>query len=47
MSQYPELPKLQMGKWVDDSTDPKVREAAKAYSAAELVLTTRQANSLR
>ncbi len=31
------------GKWVDDSTDPKVREAAKAYSAAELVLTTRQA----
>jgi pimeloyl-ACP methyl ester carboxylesterase len=30
-------------KWVDDSTDPKVREAAKAYSAAELVLTTRQA----
>jgi non-heme chloroperoxidase len=31
------------GKWVDDSADPKVREAAKAYSAAELVLTTRQA----
>jgi pimeloyl-ACP methyl ester carboxylesterase len=31
------------GKWVDDSTDPKVREAAKAYSAAELALTTRQA----
>jgi non-heme chloroperoxidase len=31
------------GKWVDDSTDPKVREAAKAYSAAELVLTTKQA----
>jgi pimeloyl-ACP methyl ester carboxylesterase len=30
-------------KWVNDSTDPKVREAAKAYSAAELVLTTRQA----
>jgi pimeloyl-ACP methyl ester carboxylesterase len=32
-----------LGKWVDDSTDPKVREAAKAYSAAELVLTTWQA----
>jgi hypothetical protein len=31
------------GKWVEDSTDLKVREAAKAYSAAELVLTTRQA----
>jgi len=30
-------------KWVNDSTDPKVREAAKAYSAADLVLTTRQA----
>src|SRR5260370_22368018 len=27
-------------KWVNDSTDPKVREAAKAYSAAELALTT-------
>jgi hypothetical protein len=33
------------GKWVDDSTDPKVREAAKANSAAELVLTTRQAKA--
>ena len=31
------------GKWVNDSTDPKVREAAKAFSAADLVLTTRQA----
>jgi non-heme chloroperoxidase len=31
------------GKWVNDSTDPKVREAAKAYSAAELALTTKQA----
>jgi non-heme chloroperoxidase len=30
-------------KWVDESTDPKAREAAKAFSAAELVLTTRQA----
>jgi len=30
-------------KWVDDSKDPKVREAAKAYSGAQLVLTTRQA----
>ena len=33
------------GKWVDDSTDPKVREAAKAFSAADLVLTTRQAKA--
>jgi non-heme chloroperoxidase len=31
------------GKWVHDSTDPKVREAANAYSKAELALTTRQA----
>ena len=30
-------------KWVNDSTDPKVREAAKAFSAADLILTTRQA----
>jgi non-heme chloroperoxidase len=36
------IPRSQ-GKWVDDSTDPKVREAAKAYSAAELVLTIKQA----
>ena len=35
-----------LGKWVDESTDPKVREAAKAYSAAEVVLTTRQAMAL-
>jgi non-heme chloroperoxidase len=35
-----------LGKWVDDSTDPKVREAAKAYSAAEVVLTTRQAKAI-
>jgi len=34
-----------LGKWVDDSTDPKVREAAKAFSAADLVLTTRQAKA--
>jgi len=32
-------------KWVNDSTDPKVREAAKAFSAADLVLTTRQAKA--
>jgi len=32
-------------KWVNDSTDPKVHEAAKAYSAAELVLTTKQAKA--
>ena len=32
-----------LGKWIDDSTDPKVHEAAKAYSAADLALTTRQA----
>ncbi len=31
------------GSWVDNSTDPKVREAAKAYSAALAVLTARQA----
>lgn len=30
-------------KWVNDSTDAKVHEAAKAFSAADLVLTTRQA----
>jgi non-heme chloroperoxidase len=30
-------------KWVHDSTDPKVRRAAKAFSAADLALTTRQA----
>jgi len=32
-----------LAKWADDSTDPKVREAAKAFSAADVVLTTRQA----
>ena len=32
-----------LGKWVDDSTDPKVREAAEAFSAADVVLTVRQA----
>jgi hypothetical protein len=32
-------------KWVDESTDPKVRQAAKAFSAAELALTTRQAKA--
>jgi len=34
-----------LAKWVNDSTDPKVREAAKAYSAAEVLLTTRQAKA--
>jgi len=34
-----------LGKWVNDSTDPKVHEAAKAFSAADLLLTTRQANA--
>jgi hypothetical protein len=34
-----------LGKWVDDSTDPKVRAAAKAFSAADLVLTTKQAKA--
>ena len=32
-------------KWVDESTDPKVRQAAKAFSAADLALTTRQAKA--
>jgi non-heme chloroperoxidase len=32
-------------KWVDESTDPKVHQAAKAFSAAELALTTRQAKA--
>jgi pimeloyl-ACP methyl ester carboxylesterase len=32
-------------KWVNDSTDPKVREAAKAFSAVEVALTTRQAKA--
>jgi non-heme chloroperoxidase len=34
-----------LAKWVNDSTDPKVREAANAFSAADLVLTTRQAKA--
>lgn len=35
------------GAWVDNSTDPKVRAAAKAYSAALTVLTERQANAFK
>jgi len=35
-----------LGKWVDDSTDPKVREAAKAYSTALTALTESQAKGL-
>ena len=34
-----------LAKWVNDSTDPNVREAGKAFSAADLVLTTRQAKA--
>jgi pimeloyl-ACP methyl ester carboxylesterase len=34
-----------LGSWVDNNTDPKVREAAKAYSAALEVLTERQAEA--
>ena len=33
------------GTWVNNSTDPAVREAAKAYSAADVVLTERQAKA--
>jgi len=33
------------GSWVDNSTDPKVSEAAKAYSAALTALTERQAKA--
>jgi len=33
-------------KWVNESTDPKVREAAKAFSAAIDTLTARQAKAL-
>jgi len=36
------LPHAQ-GKWISESTDPKVQEAAEAFSAAEVSLTTRQA----
>jgi pimeloyl-ACP methyl ester carboxylesterase len=32
-----------LGRWVDDSTDPQVRERAKAYTAALTRLTARQA----
>jgi non-heme chloroperoxidase len=32
-----------LAKWVNDSTDPKVRDAANVYSTADVVLTTRQA----
>ena len=32
-----------LGRWVDDSADPKVREQAEAYTAALAALTTRQA----
>jgi pimeloyl-ACP methyl ester carboxylesterase len=38
------IPRAQ-AKWVDESTDQKVREAAKAFSATELALTTRQAKA--
>lgn len=34
------------GTWVDHNADPKVREAAKAYSAVLTVLTERQAKAL-
>src|SRR5262249_7298988 len=33
------------GTWVDNSADPKVRDAAKAYSAAVEALTERQAKA--
>jgi hypothetical protein len=32
-----------LGPWIDSSTDPKVREEAKAYTAALTRLTARQA----
>jgi non-heme chloroperoxidase len=32
-----------LGRWIDSSTDPKVREQAKAYAAALTPLTARQA----
>jgi non-heme chloroperoxidase len=34
-----------LGKWVDNSTDPKICEAAKAYSAALTALTESQAKA--
>jgi pimeloyl-ACP methyl ester carboxylesterase len=33
------------GAWVNHSTDPAVREAAKAYTAADVILTERQAKA--
>jgi len=33
-------------KWISESTDPKVREAGEAFSAALQALTTRQAKAL-
>jgi pimeloyl-ACP methyl ester carboxylesterase len=36
-----------LGKWVDNSTDPKVSEAAKAYSVVLSALTTRQADAFK
>jgi len=38
------IPRAQ-AKWMDESTDPKVHQAAKAFSAAELALQTRQAKA--
>jgi non-heme chloroperoxidase len=35
-----------LGSWVDNSTDPKVREQARAYAAALTPLTERQAKSI-
>jgi pimeloyl-ACP methyl ester carboxylesterase len=35
-----------LGSWVDNSTDPKVREAANAYTAALTLLTERQAKAV-
>jgi pimeloyl-ACP methyl ester carboxylesterase len=54
MKKYADIPVLALvifaiphgqAKWVDESTDPRVRQAAKAFSAAELALTTRQAKA--
>jgi non-heme chloroperoxidase len=36
-----------LGKWVDDSTDPKILEAAKAYTSSLGALTTRQADAFQ
>ena len=35
------------GTWVETSTDPKVREVAKASAVAELALTRRQADAFQ